>query len=276
MNVEKPVIRPTRLVYQTSAVPSPGAVTLAGFIRNGAGVVGGMRVFGRYAVVLVLDGRGRYSDVNGVDVPIRVGDLIVVLPELGHWYGPGPGESWSEFYIVFEGPVFDAWRSPAMLDASRPLVHLSPAKYWADRMEAIFESDTDLGKVCRMQQFLADVFEHERQALHPAHDQAWLAEAQRLMNALHTDPPLRPDDAAERLGVSYEVFRKKFAKLTGSAPAKFRDARLIDLASRLLTDRALPLKKIAARCGFCDEFHFSRRFKQKVGLAPSEFRERLT
>ena len=275
MNEEPPIVRPTQLVYQTLAVSAPGAVTLAGFIRDSAGVAGTMRVFGRYAVVLVLDGRGRYHDVNGIDVPVRIGDLILVLPEVGHWYGPGPGESWSEFYIVFEGAAFDAWRSPSLLDASRPLLHLSPLKYWAGRMEAILEADSDLGKVCRMQQFLADVFEHERQASRPEKDHAWLARAQSLLSALQTDPPLRAEEVAQRLGLSYEVFRKKFAKLTGLPPTKYRDARIMDLASRLLTDRDLPLKSIAARCQFCDEFHFSRRFKQRVGMSPSEFRKRL-
>ena len=31
-------------------------------------------------------------------------------------------------------------------------------------------------------------------------------------------------------------------------------------------------REIADRLGFCDEYHFSRRFKQVVGLSPKEFR----
>ena len=275
MEAEKSVVRPTKLVYQTSAASPPGGVTLAGFIRHSAGVASGMRVFGRYAAVLVLDGSGRYRDVRGADLPIRTGDLIWVLPELGHWYGPGPGELWSEFYVVFEGPVFDAWRSPALLDPARPVVHVSPTDYWLSQMESILEPTSELGKVCRMQQFLADVFEHQRESFKPKQEQAWLAEAQGLLSALNTDPPFRPEETAAKLGMSYEAFRKRFARLAGMAPAKYRDARLIDLASRLLKDRHVPLRTIADRCGFCDEFHFSRRFKQKIGLSPSEFRERL-
>ncbi len=271
----KPIIRPTKLVYQTSAASLPGGVTLAGFIRHSQGVTESMRVFGRYAVVLVIDGAGVYRDIRGVTQPIRVGDLVVVFPELGHWYGPGPGQQWSEFYVVFEGPVFDAWRSPALLDPARPVLHLEPTDYWLSRMEAIVDGGGDLEKVCRMQQFLADMLEHQRQRREPTQDAAWLSTAQVLLNALVTDPPLRPEEAAAKVGMGYEAFRKRFTKLAGQPPAKYRDARLMDLASRLLRDRDRPLKQIAGTCGFCDEFHFSRRFKQKVGLSPSDFRARL-
>jgi AraC-like DNA-binding protein len=70
---------------------------------------------------------------------------------------------------------------------------------------------------------------------------------------LLTDPPLRPEEAAAKMGMGYEAFRKRFARLAGIAPAKYRDARLMDLAGRLLRDREKPLKQIADACGFCDE-----------------------
>jgi AraC-like DNA-binding protein len=171
--------------------------------------------------------------------------------------------------------VFDAWRSPALLDPARPVLHLEPTDYWLGRMEAIVDGGGDLEKVCRMQQFLADVLEDQRRRREPSPDAAWLSAAQVLLNALVTDPPLRPEEAAAKMGMGYEAFRKKFARLAGLPPAKYRDARMMDLASRLLRDRDRPLKQIADACGFCDEFHFSRRFKQKVGLSPSDFRARL-
>jgi transcriptional regulator GlxA family with amidase domain len=35
----------------------------------------------------------------------------------------------------------------------------------------------------------------------------------------------------------------------------------------------LPLKTIAERTGFADEFHFSKRFRQIVGQPPGQFRD---
>ena len=35
------------------------------------------------------------------------------------------------------------------------------------------------------------------------------------------------------------------------------------------------IKQIADELGFCDVFHFSKAFKQVVGLTPSDFRRRV-
>lgn len=268
--------RPTGLFYQSTDTPAVGGVTLAGFIRHSNGLtVDPMRVFGRYALVLLVDGEGFFADALGTRLTITPGDLILVFPDISHTYGPLPQKHWSECFMVFEGPVFDAWRTSGMIDPSRPRWKLGSVEPWLRRMESIVEHANPMTAMMRLQQFLVDAIEQVGRTASAVDDHAWLADARRLLDATITDHPLQVEEVAEQVGLSYELFRKKFAKLTGLPPAKFRDARRIDRASQLLQDRQLPLKQIALRCGFCDEFHFSKRFKQKIGLSPSEYRQRL-
>jgi len=49
----------------------------------------------------------------------------------------------------------------------------------------------------------------------------------------------------------------------------------IEHCEDLLQDRRLTIKQIADACGFCDEFHFAKRFKELTGLTPAQFRHRL-
>ena len=42
------------------------------------------------------------------------GYLIFVFPDLAHRYGPGPDETWTEMYLVFNGPVFALCASQTM------------------------------------------------------------------------------------------------------------------------------------------------------------------
>ena len=49
----------------------------------------------------------------------------------------------------------------------------------------------------------------------------------------------------------------------------------MDHVCRQLLEPGATLRDIAERCGFSNEFYLSRRFKQVVGLSPSEFRARL-
>ena len=76
-------------------------------------------------------------------------------------------------------------------------------------------------------------------------------------------------------GFSYERFRKRFAELKGVPPARYRLMRLVDQAGLLLTADDSPLRVIAGELGFCDEFHFSKLFKQRTGLSPSAFRQQM-
>ncbi|MBQ7363709.1 MAG: helix-turn-helix transcriptional regulator [Clostridia bacterium] len=49
---------------------------------------------------------------------------------------------------------------------------------------------------------------------------------------------------------------------------------VISEASELVTNTNLPFLEISERLGFSDQFYFSRRFKQKYGLSPREYRNK--
>jgi AraC-like DNA-binding protein len=86
---------------------------------------------------------------------------------------------------------------------------------------------------------------------------------------------LDPDALRRRTGLPYDRFRRRFTRLAGTPPARYRVQRLIDRACELMQLGVLTDKQIASELGFCDPFHFSRRFKQLVGCSPRQFRLRL-
>lgn len=282
----------TRRLVQSPQDGGIGRITLAGTIRDNRGVAfHNMRILGSYALVYLLDGGGRYTDAAGRDVRVSPGDLIVVFPDVPHAYGPeaARAERWSEIYIVFDGPAFDAWRTRGLLDPGRPVLRLEPIAYWLRRLESIVADDPTqpatapaawpagqaLRRVCLLQQFLADAlaYHHERRVGDV--DRTWLARAQAAIDDVPAERDVDYELISRRLGVSYATFRKRFAKLAGVAPAKYRAARVAEQACALLHRSDLPLRAVAERCGFCDAFHFSRRFKRLVGVSPTEFRRRL-
>ncbi|MDD3153452.1 MAG: AraC family transcriptional regulator [Victivallaceae bacterium] len=87
------------------------------------------------------------------------------------------------------------------------------------------------------------------------------------------DPIGLPDLAAElHLSVSYasvvvqKLFRQPFSRML----RKYR----LDQAAYLLNGTDFPLRVIAGRCGFANEFHLSRVFKESMGVSPSDYRRR--
>lgn len=265
-----------KVAYSHGARCALGRVTEVGLIVDSGGPQGWRRL-GRFAFVYTLAGRAQFRDRNGVARDLEPGDALLLFPDVEHAYGPAPGARWSEFYLVFEGPVFELWRQTGVLDPADPVRPARPVATWLPRLEAIPEEPRKssaaraLLEICRLQAVLAELWGRPagldatgRQADAIAAACA-LLEADRARNLSLTA-------LARTVGMSYESFRKAFVRAVGVPPARFRLARQIDRACALIRRGELSDKEIAARLGFYDEFHFSHRFKSVTGLSPRTFR----
>jgi AraC-like DNA-binding protein len=264
----------SRLVLQSDVSSKLGRVSLAGYIRHSRGLpLNQLRTFGSYALVYLLEGSGRIKSASLPLMPCRAGDLLFVYPEIPCSYEPGPRETWSEFYVVFSGPVFDFWRRQGLFQPQKPIRHLPQIRRWLPQLEDAaganlpFTAEGMMRRVCRMQKFLSDIVEEPK-----PHAVRWLESS---MDILATRSDLSPAAVAQSLGLSYETFRKEFARHTGQPPARYRLQRLIEQARSLIAERNLSNKQIAETLGFYDEFHFSRHFRRLTGQSTRDFRRSL-
>jgi AraC family transcriptional regulator len=58
----------------------------------------------------------------------------------------------------------------------------------------------------------------------------------------------------------------------GMSPSAWIAARRIDRARVLLKTTDMPLQQVADACGYADLSHFSHRFRDAIGAAPSRYR----
>lgn len=241
-----------------------------------------MRRLGSFAAVYLLAGEGRYEDGAGRNRHVGTGDLIMVFPDLPHRYGPPAGGLWDQLYLVFDGPVFELWRSTGLLDDDRPVSRLPADGRWAHRFaELVFLDQRTtpgavLRDVTRLQVLISDALAAATAGgTGGDDDQLWLARATALLES-ELGNPVRLPDVATSLGLSYDGFRKRFRRLAGVTPARFRSQRRLDRACELIIAGGLTDREIAARLGFASESHFSRRFSQLIGSSPREFRAGAT
>ncbi|MFA5468892.1 MAG: helix-turn-helix domain-containing protein [Sphaerochaetaceae bacterium] len=79
-------------------------------------------------------------------------------------------------------------------------------------------------------------------------------------------------ELASELNLTESYFIRLFSKRMNQTPMKYYMKLKIEAASALLTCTELSVKEIAAKLSFSSEFHFSKQFKLKTGLAPTFYR----
>jgi len=104
--------------------------------------------------------------------------------------------------------------------------------------------------------------EGDFEALH-----AWIAE--------NLDGDLRVERLAAAAGMSPRNFARTYAARVETTPARTVESMRVEAAKRHLEDNRLLVKTIAARCGFKDYEGMRRAFLRRIGIPPSEYRNRF-
>lgn len=88
------------------------------------------------------------------------------------------------------------------------------------------------------------------------------------------DPELDPSQVAAAVGVSLRHLQTLFREDGRNVAAWIWQRRLETAAQRLSDPACLHLQvgEVAYRCGFVDQAHFSRRFRDRYGLPPRAYR----
>jgi len=94
----------------------------------------------------------------------------------------------------------------------------------------------------------------------------------QLMNDNIDNFELNIDYLASELGMSRTVFFNKLKSLTGYSPVEFVREVRFERAAEYIRNSQLTVSEISYQVGIEDPRYFSRCFKQKFGLTPSEYR----
>lgn len=91
--------------------------------------------------------------------------------------------------------------------------------------------------------------------------------------AMHYVGPITIEDMARVAGLSPSHFQRLFKLVLNETPYQFVMDYRIERAKAMLADAVRPLIDIALACGFSDQPHFTRLFKQATGQTPRDWRK---
>ncbi|MCM1519189.1 MAG: helix-turn-helix domain-containing protein [Lachnoclostridium sp.] len=94
-----------------------------------------------------------------------------------------------------------------------------------------------------------------------------------FVNTHLSDSEVTVDDMAADVGISRSSLNRKMKNLMGVSPAEYLRESRLNKAAAMLTDTTLPIKAIAADCGFSDINYFGKCFKASRGITPAAYRK---
>lgn len=103
-----------------------------------------------------------------------------------------------------------------------------------------------------------------------------LTRLKAVIDARLSDPELKPATAAAAAGISVR-YANALLSCEGTSVERYTLDRRLERCRRALDDPAQAhrmIGEIAYSWGFCDLSHFGRRFKEKFGLSPTDYRRR--
>jgi len=230
------------------------------------------RRFEFYGISHLLEGRGFLWTPDGGIRDFKPGQAVFVIPGMIQDYG-GNDACFTEDAISFYGPVAEALHNSGII---RPgIFEMGTVR----RLQPIFNlvttpvPDAQIKANMLLQQLLVDVYFENKERNLPQK-----TSVQRLLNLIAASPDRlwTVGEMAEICRQSLSQFRRVFRAETGLYPKTYVDNYKMRRAAELLLSSHKSIRQIASDLAYEDPYHFSRRFKQIMGMAPERYREKMS
>jgi AraC-like DNA-binding protein len=226
-------------------------------------------------VVLVTRGNGWYATDGGQPVRVTGPALLWLHPDRSHSYAPGPG-GWDEHWLLFGGVGAAQYRDLEWAAPQRGVVRLTSGTverivWLVDelRSSAVAPGRSALARASVLMQRILLLVDEAAGAPDTGRDQEVLRQL-----AADATRALSVTDRARRTGLTLGQLRALTRRAAGESPQSLVESVRISEAKRLLAESDLAVQQVARQVGYDDPAYFSRVFRDRVGVAPSLYRQR--
>lgn len=233
-----------------------------------------------FSINWIISGSGWFESAATGKVSVKKGDMFLRFPFEPVRYGPNRGRAWDDYWILFEGWQADRLKQAGWIHPSRPLFQreVTPEliESWQRWTEWGRERPPKVDRIAV--EFQAWWLGSILPALHSPYSGEGVPAAELFRRRLESWAIRKDLDAkalANELGISYHSLRRHFKKLTGLGPAAYFIELKLKEAKRRLAATQESVSRIAEKLGFEDAYYFSRIFKKRIGVSPTDYRRSI-
>ncbi|MGA2765210.1 MAG: AraC family transcriptional regulator [Spirochaetia bacterium] len=238
------------------------------------------RTLTEYQMVYITKGRGVFESNQKTHVVVP-GTVMMILPGMRHYYKPDFDVGWTEYWVGFRGRHADTLREQGFLSARKPVYEVGLQNSLLAIYGRIFELVQTQQPLYQIRAsslvltLIAEVLADERKTVQHSSSEGLVEKAKFFMEEnIYREVNL--NGMGETLGVSTSHLNAVFKSYTAMTPYQYFISIKIRKAKELLEAGTLPIKEVAFRLGFDDQYYFSRLFRKKTGIAPSRWSSFVT
>lgn len=236
------------------------------------------RILHEYQVNYITSGKGTLENEYG-KYDIIPGTVMITFPGVWHRYAPVKETGWTENYVGFQGEVAERMLTHPWFPKNRPVIMCDIREELIDTYFKIFDlvqkerpgfQYVASGLVIKLLGYLVSF---QKQLDFKGKPVESIIKDVCFMLRQHVEKEIDFKQVAEEHHVGYSYFRKMFKKYTGISPGQYLLQLKIMRAKELLTNSNMSIKEISYDLGFHSIYYFSRLFKEKTGMKPSDVRK---
>ena len=237
------------------------------------------RILEEFQVNYISEGYGVLETDNNI-FAIKPGTVMIIRPEVWHRYRPDQKTGWHEHYVGFDGEIARHLLEQSVFSSRQALIHCGYREELIDTYLKLFDlvqqetpgfQQVCSGLVIKLLGYIV-AFKKQQDFSGKYIEQV----IQKIRFHMHETVEEKIDlpKMAGNHQIGYSYFRKMFKRYTGVSPRQYQLELKVLRARELLLTTDKSIKEISYQLGFNSIYYFSRFFKDKAGVSPSDLRTR--
>lgn len=237
----------------------------------------GMR--NHYCIHYVISGIG-YYEVNGETWKLSAGDTFILYPNTEVKYYADMEKPWEYAWVGFMGT--DAEFLIQATDFSREIPFIKkgvlPKKKLQKQLDNIYEVkgstyEAAVAMTGALYTLLSTFMSYAKHVEHTKDNQMMYVEKARDYIEANYSYPITVEEVADYVGISRSHLFRSFQTYLKQSPKEYLIEFRIKKACHLLKETSLSVAAIAYSVGIENNLYFSKAFKSKMNVSPSEYRK---
>lgn len=237
------------------------------------------RTLPNFCILYITKGEGIFETKEIKKKIVKEGSIILLYPNVWHRYRPKKSIGWKEYWISFNGEQPRKLLKNNILNINKPVLNIglneNIINLYNQSLELLQNEDIGFREILSSltYQIIARINSNEKRKKFGGTEIQIIVLKAKIYLAENISKQVNFKDLAEELNVGYSWFRRMFQHYTHLPPSQYFLLLKLNKAKTLLVESDKHIGEISQFLGFETQYYFSKFFKKRTGVSPSDWRK---